>query len=120
MGWGPGDGLPHKGPDHAVLSTMVFAAIVACQTVNAYECRSTSASLFAIGPLRNRLLVLATVVELLISLSFIYVGPIARVLGQTALTPREWALVALTPGVFLGAEELRKAVARRMAPAHSV
>ncbi len=119
MGWGPGDGLPHKGPDHAVLSTMVFAAIVVCQTVNAYECRSTSASLFAIGPLRNRLLVLATVVELLISLSFIYVGPIARVLGQTALTPREWALVALTPVVFLAAEELRKAVARRMAPAPS-
>jgi magnesium-transporting ATPase (P-type) len=115
LGWSPGDALPTEGPDHAVLSTMVFAAIVVCQTVNAYECRSTSASLFSIGPLRNRLLVLATVVELLISLSFIYVAPIADVLGQTALSPREWALVALTPGVFLAAEELRKAVARRLA-----
>jgi magnesium-transporting ATPase (P-type) len=98
-----------------VLSTMVFAAIVACQTANAYECRSTSASLFAIGPFRNRLLVLATVVEFLISLSFIYVAPIADALGQTGLTPREWALVAITPGVFLAAEELRKALARRRA-----
>jgi magnesium-transporting ATPase (P-type) len=115
MGWGPGDGLPHEGHDHAVLSTMVFAAIVVCQTVNAYECRSTSASLFSIGPFRNRLLVLATIVEFLISLSFIYVEPIADALGQTALSPREWALVALTPGIFLAAEELRKAAARRLA-----
>ena len=115
MGWGPGDGLPHEGPDHAVLSTMVFAAIVVCQTVNAYECRSTSASLFAIGPFRNRLLVLATALEFLISLSFIYVEPIADALGQTALTPREWALVALTPGIFLALEESRKALARRLA-----
>ena len=71
MGWGPGDGLPHKGPDHAVLSTMVFAAIVVCQTVNAYECRSTSASLFSIGPFRNRLLVAAVAVEALTLLAFV-------------------------------------------------
>jgi magnesium-transporting ATPase (P-type) len=113
FGWRPGDLLPDAGAHHATLSTMVFAAIVVCQTVNAYECRSTSQSLFAIGPLRNRLLVLASIVELAISLAFIYVPPIARALGQTPLGPDEWALVLLTPWVFLAAEELRKAVARR-------
>ena len=35
------------------LSTMVFAAIVPMQMANAFECRSTPASLFSIGPLSN-------------------------------------------------------------------
>jgi magnesium-transporting ATPase (P-type) len=112
-GWRPGDTLPDSGAHFVTLSTMVFAVVVVCQTVNAYECRSTRASLFTIGVFRNRLLVAATLLELLISLSFIYVPPIAEVLGQTGLGAREWLLVLATPWIFLGAEELRKLLARR-------
>jgi magnesium-transporting ATPase (P-type) len=112
QGWRPGDGLPSKGAPYLTLSTMVFATIVVCQTVNAYECRSTSASLFSIGPLRNRLLVAASILEFLISLSFIYFPPFRDALKQTALGARQWGLVLLTPWVFLAAEELRKAAAR--------
>ena len=56
FGW-PESPLPASGSDLAVLSTMVFSAIVLMQMANAFECRSNPASLFSIGPLSNRLLV---------------------------------------------------------------
>ncbi|MGZ8688686.1 MAG: cation-translocating P-type ATPase, partial [Gaiellaceae bacterium] len=64
----PADGMPQE-----TLSTMVFAAIVCMQMANALECRSTPASLFAVGPLANRLLVGAVLAEALALLAFMYV-----------------------------------------------
>jgi len=91
---------------------MVFAAIVMMQMANAFECRSDPASLFSIGPFTNRLLVGAVAVEGLALLAFIYVRPLARALGGAPLNPAQWAMVAVTPFLLLGAEEARKAVVR--------
>jgi magnesium-transporting ATPase (P-type) len=114
FGW-PGRPLPAAGVDKATLSTMVFAAIVAMQMANAFECRSTPASLFSIGPLSNRLLVGAVAAEALALVAFLYVPPIAHALGQHPLSPGQWLIVLGTPWVLLGAEEARKAVVRRRA-----
>lgn len=111
FGW-PGEPLPTAGADKEVLSTMVFAAIVAMQMANAFECRSNPASLFDIGPLTNRLLVSAVAVEALTLLAFIYVPPIRDLLGQQPLTALEWIPVLVTPWVFIAAEETRKALVR--------
>jgi magnesium-transporting ATPase (P-type) len=92
FGW-PADPLPASGTQRDVLSTMVFAAIVLMQMANAFECRSTPASLFSIGPLSNRLLVAAVAVEALTLLAFVYVPPISNALairqspGAIAKTP---------------------------------
>jgi magnesium-transporting ATPase (P-type) len=96
----------------ATLSTMVFAAIVVMQMANAFECRSDPASLFAIGPWSNRLLVGAVLIEAVALLGFVYVPAIAAALGQIPLGAPQWALVLCTPWVLLVAEEGRKAIAR--------
>jgi magnesium-transporting ATPase (P-type) len=112
FGW-PGSPIPSSGTGKAVLSTMVFAAIVSMQMANAFECRSTPASLFSIGPLSNRLLVGAVGIEALALVGFVYVPPIRDALGMHPLSPAQWLLVLTTPWVLLGMEEARKGLARR-------
>jgi magnesium-transporting ATPase (P-type) len=114
FGW-PESPLPASGSDVAVLSTMVFSAIVLMQIANAFECRSNPASLFSIGPLSNPLLLGAVTVEALVLLTFVYLPPVQRVLGHDALDFRQWALVLVTPLILLGAEEARKAFVRARA-----
>jgi magnesium-transporting ATPase (P-type) len=111
FGW-PAGPLPTSGVELATLSAMVFAAIVVMQMANAFECRSTPASLLSIGPLSNRLLVGAVSVEALALLAFIYVPPIREALGQNTLSLSQWLPVLITPWILLGAEEARKAVVR--------
>jgi magnesium-transporting ATPase (P-type) len=105
--WRPGRALPHDGPELATLSTLVFAAIVSMQMVNAFHCRSARVSVFA-RRRANRLLVGAVVTELALLLAFVYVAPLAQLLGHVPLTASHWALVAAAPLLFLCAEELRK------------
>jgi len=111
FGW-PGQPLPASGADKEVLSTMVFAAIVAMQMANAFECRSNPASLFSIGPLSNRLLIGAVAIEALTLLAFVYVPPVARVLGQRPLDAEQWLPLLVTPWLLIAAEESRKAIVR--------
>ena len=112
FGWALGQPLPTDGVERDTLSAMVFAAIVAMQMANAFECRSDPASLFAIGPLANRLLVGAVGTEALALLAFIYIPGLRHALGGAPLHWQQWLLVLVTPFVLVGAEELRKAVAR--------
>jgi magnesium-transporting ATPase (P-type) len=111
FGW-PGHPLPGSGPDQEVLSTMVFGAIVTMQMANAFECRANPASLFSIGPLSNRLLVGAAVIEALTLLAFVYVPPVAGVLGQRPLDAEQWLPLLITPWLLIVAEESRKAIVR--------
>jgi magnesium-transporting ATPase (P-type) len=114
FGWTPGQPLPPGGAPLATLSTLVFAAIVLMQMVNALQCRSTYQSVFRMDPLGNRLLLGAVGVECLALLAFIYVPGLRHPLGHVPLTPQHWLLVLAAPLVFLLAEELRKFVVRRL------
>ena len=101
-------GLPDDGRGVSqTLSTMVFAAIVLMQMANAFECRRTPASLFAIGPWTNGLLVRAVAVEAVALAAFVYVPPLAELLGQRPLTGPQWLPVLATPFVLVAAEETR-------------
>jgi magnesium-transporting ATPase (P-type) len=113
LGWRPGEPLPAGGPALGILSTMVFAAIVLAQMANAFECRSTLASLCALGPATNRLLVGAVAVELLTLLGLVYLGPMQALLGHQPLTLAQWLPVLAAPVLLFAAEEARKAVVRR-------
>lgn len=115
LGWGFGNALPDDGADLALLSTMVFAAIVCMQMANALECRSTTASLFSIGVFTNRLLAIAIGIEALLLAAFVYVPWLSEPLGQRAIGI-EWLPVLATPFLLLAAEELRKAVVRGRRP----
>lgn len=113
FGWRPWERLPTSGPEIGTLSTMVFAAIVLMQMANALGCRSTTASIVTLGPLTNRLLVWAILVEAVALAAFVYVPFLADALGGGPLAAWQWLPVAATPWVLLAAEEARKARIRR-------
>ena len=113
FGWSPGLSLPMEGVEQETLSAMVFAAIVLMQMANAFECRSDPASLFSIGPWSNRLLVGAVAAEGIALLVFVYAPSLAQALGGAPLHLPQWLLVGVTPFLLIGAEEGRKAIARR-------
>ena len=70
-----------------------------------------------IGPLGNRLLVGAVLIEALALLAFVYVPPLAGALGMQPLEPAQWLPVLVTPLVLVAAEEARKAIVRaRLSP----
>jgi len=116
FGWHAGEPLPSDGVALSTLSTLVFSAIVLMQMANAFECRSTPASLFAIRPLSNRLLAGAVVAETFALMAFVYLPPLRDALEQQALSLRQWTPLVVAPLILLSAEEARKWIARRKHP----
>jgi magnesium-transporting ATPase (P-type) len=113
FGWRSGTALPDSGPYLAILSGTMFASIVLMQMANAFECRSSSRSVTAEPLLSNRLLLLAVAVEAGALAAFLYFPPLAAALGGAPPTGG-WAVVLVTPLVFIAAEELRKLSMRRL------
>jgi magnesium-transporting ATPase (P-type) len=92
-GWRPGAAFPTDGALLAA-SGAAFSAVVIAQLANAFACRSTTRWPGALGWATNRLLLVAIGVEALVLLGFLFIGPLARLLGQ-APPPLAGALVAL-------------------------
>jgi calcium-translocating P-type ATPase len=93
FGWVPGGPFPDQG-ELLAASGAAFTAVVVGQMANAFACRSTTRWPGDLGWTSNRLLVGAVVIELLALLAFLFVGPIAQLLGH-APPPIEGALIAL-------------------------
>ncbi|MDE3136637.1 MAG: cation-transporting P-type ATPase [Acidobacteriota bacterium] len=94
MGWRWGQAFP-TGHAVAVASGAAFAAVILGQVGGAFACRSATVGPGRLGWFSNRLLLVAIAVELLLLLVFLYVGPVARLLGQ-APPNHPGVLVALT------------------------
>jgi magnesium-transporting ATPase (P-type) len=86
MGWRFGEAFP-LGHAVAVASGAAFAAVILGQVGNAFACRSASVWPGRLGWFSNRLLLVAIAVELLLLAVFLYVGPVARLLGHSAPNP---------------------------------
>ena len=112
LGWRPGSPLPASGPALSLLSTLVFASIVLMQMINAFECRSTSQSIFRLPFFSNPLLPGSVAFALLMLMAFVYLPALQHILGLAPLSAMQWLLVGVAPVLFLGAEELKKAIAR--------
>jgi magnesium-transporting ATPase (P-type) len=115
-GWRPGMALPASGFVYATATTMTFVGIVACQVGNAFACRSPNLSVRALGWRTNPALWIAVAFELALCCAFVYVPPLAKVFGFAPLRWEHWELVAVYPFMVLGIEELRKRLARLLAP----
>ncbi|WP_063710870.1 cation-translocating P-type ATPase [Actinokineospora enzanensis] len=115
-GWTPGAPTGPGTPLHHTwqqATTMSFLGIVACQIGTAFAARTNHASLRAIGPLSNRLLLCGIAFELVFTAAVLTVSPLARVFGMAVPPVWQLALLPLYPVLVWGADELWRAHRRR-------
>jgi magnesium-transporting ATPase (P-type) len=111
-GWRPGEPFP-GGETLLAASGAAFTAVVLAQVANAFACRSTVRPAWAMGWSSNRLLLGAVAAELLMLVGFLFIGPVARLLGQAPPTLAGLAVgIAAMPALLL-ADAAHKAARRR-------
>jgi magnesium-transporting ATPase (P-type) len=106
-GWRPGDEVA-SGALLLTASGAAFSAVVLGQMAAAFACRSTTRWVGAVGVTGNRLLVVAVAVELAVLVTFLTVGPVARLLEHR---PPSWlgvAIAALAIPAVIGIDALDK------------
>ena len=94
-------------------TTMTLIGIVAAQIGNVFACRTDRESVFHLGLLSNRLVLLGIAAELAVLLGLLTVPPLRAVFGLVPPAPAEWTLVLAFPAVILLLDEGRKLVQRR-------
>jgi len=111
-GWRPGTVFP---TGHALLaaSGAAFSAVVLGQMANAFACRSTTRWPGALGWTTNRLLLGAVAAELLALGGFLFIPPIASLLGHAPPPLWGWAVATLAIPAVLAADALHKWQRRR-------
>ena len=114
-GWTPGGVLP---PSDALMagSGAAFTTVVLGQLANALACRSATVPPWRLGWFTNRLLVWAILAELGLLAVFLFLGPVAALLGQAPPTPGGLAVaLAAIPAVLLADWLYKEARHRRTA-----
>ena len=110
-GW-PATPLVSEGVLYAMATTMTLAGVVLTQVGAVFGCRTNRASIFRIGFLTNRLVLVGIAAELTLLSLLIYVPFLQEIFHTGPIGLREWAYVfAWTPVIFL-ADEARKALLR--------
>ncbi len=112
-GWRPGSALPATGTIYLQATAMTYAGIVMGQVGAAFAFRTTRTSVFRVGLLSNRFLLVGIAFELALLVVLVYVPAFAGTFHMHPIDPRAWLLLILWPAFVLGAEELRKAGFRR-------
>jgi magnesium-transporting ATPase (P-type) len=111
-GWRPGSPLPGTGTLFAA-SGAAFGAVVLGQMANAFACRSTSRPPWALDRGANRLLLGAVAVELALLLAFVYLPPLATLLGQAPPAAIGWAIAVCAAPAVLAADAAHKRLKAR-------
>lgn len=100
-GWTPGAELPPSDVLMAA-SGAAFTTVVLAQLANAFACRSASVPPWRLGWFSNRLLVWAVLAEVGLLAVFLFLGPLAALLGHAPPSPGGLAVaLAAIPGVLL-------------------
>jgi calcium-translocating P-type ATPase len=100
-------------PIYREATAATFAGIVMAQIANLFLCRSETRSAFSMGLGQNRWIWIGLSVEIAI-LGFVVFTPWGQALFGTApVRPGAWLFVVPFVAAMIGAEELRKAWARR-------
>jgi P-type Ca2+ transporter type 2C len=93
--------------------TIAFTTLAMFQVFNSLNCRSRTKSVFQLGLFKNRYLIGAIALSILLQL-FAGLAPFMQTaLGTVPLTWREWGLIVLVASSIFVAEELRKFVRQR-------
>jgi magnesium-transporting ATPase (P-type) len=93
--------------------TMTQAAIVAGQFANGFGCRTERESVFKVGLLSNRFLVIGELVGVAIMCAISYVPFLQNIFKTGPLTLADWGFLVVAAIVLFFAEEARKWFLRR-------
>jgi len=110
-GWRPGESFP-TGHALDAASGAAFAAVVIGQAGNAFACRSATRWPGALGWATNRLLLGAVAAELVALAGFLFIPPVASLLGQAVPPPAAFAVAALAAPAVLAADAIHKRARR--------
>ena len=113
-GWQPGTALPAAGASYVQATAMTYGGIVMGQVGAGLAFRTNRDSVFRIGLLSNRFLLVGIVFELALLIVLVYVPAFQGIFHMRAYDPRAWLLLIVWPVFVFGAEEARKAVFRRL------
>jgi hypothetical protein len=94
-------------------SGAAFTAVVAGQVANAFACRSASSWPGTLGWLSNRYLVLAVLCEAAMLAGFLYIAPLAKLLGQMPPNGAGYFSALLAMPAVLAADAIQKQYRRR-------
>jgi magnesium-transporting ATPase (P-type) len=112
-GWHWGTILPKTDLLYRHAITMTQAAIVVSQVFNGFAVRTEKVSVFRIGLLSNRFLIVGEAIGVGIMACISYVPFVQRLFGTAPLSLADWGLLTAFGAVLFIAEELRKFIARR-------
>jgi magnesium-transporting ATPase (P-type) len=112
-GWRPGAEFP-TGQALLAASGAAFSAVVLGQVANAFACRSTTRWAGSLGWTTNRLLLGAVAVELLALAGFLFVPPLASLLGHAPPPLWGWVVAVLAIPAVLAADALHKRMRARV------
>jgi hypothetical protein len=105
-GWRAGGPVPSGALLQA--SGAAFTAVVAGQIANAFVCRSATLRLGERGWFSNYYLVLAVICEAGMLAGFLYLRPLANILGHAAPSPRGYLAASLAMPAVLAADAIHK------------
>jgi Ca2+-transporting ATPase len=92
----------------AKAQSAAFTTLVLSQLFNAFNQRSESRSLFAVGPFKNRWLLLAVTVSVCLQAAVLYVPFLQQLFGTVALSLKEWGMVvAVSASVLVFGEAVK-------------
>lgn len=107
--------LPSVGVTYREATTMTLGAIIFTQIGAVWNCRTERASVFTVGPFKNKVINVGIVFEMALFCLLSYV-PLFQDVFQTApLGIKEWLFLLLCPVPIVAIEEVRKAYSRRQA-----
>ena len=106
-GWRPGSAFP-SGDALLSASGAAFTAVVAGQMANAFACRSASLWPGRLGWFSNRYLVLAIFCEAAMLMGFLYVSPLAKILGHAAPNAAGYLTALVAIPAVLAADATQK------------
>ncbi len=110
-GWSVGE-----TPDDTLLASAsgtAFAAIAVGQVANAFACRSETRPVWRIALLKNRLVLAAVAVELVLLVGFLTMPGVADLLGGSWPPPERWLWAAATGVAVLVVDAVHKELRRR-------
>src|SRR5262249_12068850 len=96
-------------------TTVAWLGIVACQAGTAFAVRTDHASLRQVGLFSNKLLLAGIAVALAFAATLVYLPAMHGFFGTASLSPGQLAIVAPSPFIVGGADEIRRWLVRKRA-----